>query len=149
MINTVFASFLINELLLRFFRNIRLLFTSTNVLYENIIMNSILYGFFRYILSLFTSENTFHNNIIMPPVSPFMLNNTGEIIALNIPIIHNLSLDQRIQSQFLTCITTGSIWLHLKYLLCHFWNSDIWAVVFQLNLKYLHVKITKPLRVVV
>ena len=48
MINTVFASFLINELLLRFFRNIRLAFTSTNVLYENIIMNSILYGFSRY-----------------------------------------------------------------------------------------------------
>ena len=41
----------------------------------------------------------------MPPVSPFMLNNTGDIIALNIPIIHNLSLDQRMQSQFLTCIT--------------------------------------------
>ena len=78
MINTVFASFLINELLLRFFRNIRLLFTSTNVLYENNIKNSILYGFFRYILSLFTSENTFYNNIIMPPVSPFMLNDIRE-----------------------------------------------------------------------
>lgn len=64
MINTVFASFSINELLHRFFRNIRLLFTSTNALYENIMMNSILYGFSRYILSLFTSKNTFYNSNI-------------------------------------------------------------------------------------
>lgn len=35
-----------------------------------------------------------------------MLNNTGDIIALNTPKIHNLSLDQTVQNKFLTSITT-------------------------------------------
>ena len=39
---------------------------------------------------------------------------------------------------------SGFILLHVKFLLFDWLR----AVVFQLNLKYLHVKITKPLRVV-
>ena len=46
---------------------------------------------------------------------------------------------------FLVCVCNIYILLHEKFLQFDW----LIAVVFQLNLKYLHVKITKPLRAVV